>query len=89
MSSNGTRDRIGGPHPAERWLKARVDPGMFTSERAVTVQPRPGVSYFLFVDETDVDEDAQTLRVWLIDRGDEESVVLLPRETSTSGRRWC
>ncbi|NUQ72025.1 MAG: hypothetical protein HUU21_00400 [Polyangiaceae bacterium] len=66
-------------------IPVEVGPGMFSSERAVSIRFN-GTAYNLVVDHGDVTE-SNMLNVFVIQRGVDESIVDLPRETFTSGNR--
>lgn len=69
----------------ERRLQVTVGPGMFESERTVSIQGA-GRRYVLVVDAQDISPD-NTLKVYLVDQRGDEAWVDLPRETFSSGSR--
>lgn len=66
------------------YIKAKISPGMFTSERSVSFSVGEN-NYNLIVDESDVVGDY--LIVTAIERAECKVIVDLPRETFTTGRR--
>lgn len=70
--------------PRWRYIRVRVEPGMFSSERYVMFDAGDK-SYGLFVDERDVQDSM--IPVFVVAQQGEEAIVDLPRETFTSGNR--
>ncbi len=65
-------------------LPVEVNPGMFRSERSVSFEVG-GRRYSLIVDQEDVEDNH--LVVYLVEQGEDEAVIDLPRDTFTSGNR--
>jgi hypothetical protein len=65
-------------------IRVKVEQGMFPSERTVSFQIG-GKSYTLIVDAADVQGDMLT--VYVVEQGEREALVDLPRETFTTGNR--
>ena len=68
----------------QKRIPVEVHPGMFPSERAVSFQAG-GKEYTLLVDARDVENE--TLRVSVVEEGDIEALIDLPRDTFSSGPR--
>jgi hypothetical protein len=65
-------------------LKVKVEPGMFSHERFVTISTGNG-DFYLYVDVSSLVGDL--LRVFPVYQVDDEVLVDLPQETLTTGSR--
>jgi hypothetical protein len=65
-------------------IRVNVEPGTFSTERAVSFEAG-GRRYNLLVDAEDVQDN--TLTVYVVAERDDLAVIDLPRETFTSGSR--
>jgi hypothetical protein len=67
-------------------IKVKVEPGMFSSERFVTITTKD-TAYFLFVDASSLEGDI--LRVYVVYKYEEsdDALVDLPQDTLNNGSR--
>jgi hypothetical protein len=70
--------------PRWRYVRVKVEPGMFSSERYVSFQVEDK-AYGLFVDEKDVAGDM--MPVYLVAQQGDQAIIQLPRDTFTTGNR--
>lgn len=66
-------------------IRVKVEPGMFSSERFVTISAGDA-TYFLFVDVVSLIGE-NILKVYLVFEEDEDVLVDLPQDTLNNGSR--
>lgn len=84
LTSEGKSRLMNGTNARRRYIRVRVEPGMFSSERYVMFDAGDQ-SYGLFVDERDVHDNL--IPVYVVAEHGDQAIVDLPRETWTTGNR--